>query len=83
MHDAYKSIVEAFIHAGAVNDCKVNIEWIHSEELNEENVQTKLKDLHCILVAPGFGHRGIRTYSQYSFLWYLFRNANGCHRIRA
>ena len=59
LHDAYKSIVEAFIHAGAVNDCKVNIEWIHSEELNEENVQTKLKDLHGILVAPGFGHRGI------------------------
>ena len=59
LHDAYKSIVEAFIHAGAVNDCKVNIEWIHSEELNEENVQAKLKDLHGILVAPGFGHRGI------------------------
>ena len=59
LHDAYKSNVEAFIHAGAVNDCKVNIEWIHSEELNEENVQAKLKDLHGILVAPGFGHRGI------------------------
>lgn len=59
LHDAYKSIVEAFIHAGAVNDCKVNIEWIHSEELNEENLQARLKDLHGILVAPGFGHRGI------------------------
>lgn len=59
LHDAYKSIVEAFIHAGAVNDCKVNIEWIHSEELTEQNVQAKLKDLHGILVAPGFGHRGI------------------------
>lgn len=59
LHDAYKSIVEAFIHAGAVNDCKVNIEWIHSEELNTENAATKLKDLHGILVAPGFGHRGI------------------------
>lgn len=59
LHDAYKSIVEAFIHAGAVNDCKVNIEWIHSEELNIENAATKLKDLHGILVAPGFGHRGI------------------------
>lgn len=59
LHDAYKSIVEAFIHAGAINDCKVNIEWIHSEELNEENAQTRLKDLHGILVAPGFGHRGI------------------------
>lgn len=59
LHDAYKSIVEAFIHAGAINDCKVNIEWIHSEELNAENAQAKLKDLHGILVAPGFGHRGI------------------------
>lgn len=59
LHDAYKSIAEAFIHAGAVNDCKVNIEWIHSESLNEANVQDRLKDLHGILVAPGFGHRGI------------------------
>ncbi len=59
LHDAYKSIVEAFIHAGAVNDCKVNIQWIHSEELTEENAESKLKDLHGILVAPGFGHRGV------------------------
>lgn len=59
LHDAYKSIVEAFIHAGAVNDCKVNIQWIHSEELDEENAENKLKDLHGILVAPGFGHRGV------------------------
>lgn len=59
LHDAYKSIVEAFIHAGAVNDCKVNIQWIHSEELNAENAESKLKDLHGILVAPGFGHRGV------------------------
>ena len=59
LHDAYKSIVEAFIHAGAVNDCKVNIAWIHSEELNEQNAADCLKNLHGILVAPGFGHRGI------------------------
>ncbi|WP_298612330.1 CTP synthase [uncultured Odoribacter sp.] len=59
LHDAYKSIVEAFIHAGAVNDCKVNIHWIHSEALNEENIEGTLKNLHGILVAPGFGHRGI------------------------
>jgi len=59
LHDAYKSIVEAFIHAGAVNDCKVNIKWIHSEELNAENAPERLKNLHGILVAPGFGHRGI------------------------
>lgn len=59
LHDAYKSIVEAFIHAGAVNDCKVKIHWIHSEDLTEKNAENKLKDLHGILVAPGFGHRGI------------------------
>lgn len=59
LHDAYKSIVEAFIHAGAVNDCKVNIHWIHSEGLTEANAEATLKDLHGILVAPGFGHRGI------------------------
>lgn len=59
LHDAYKSIAEAFIHAGAVNDCKVNIQWIHSEELNAGNAEEKLKDLQGILVAPGFGHRGI------------------------
>lgn len=59
LHDAYKSIVEAFIHAGAENDCKVNIHWIHSEELTKENAEATLKDLHGILVAPGFGHRGI------------------------
>lgn len=59
LHDAYKSISEAFIHAGAANDCKVNIHWIHSEKLNDENADEMLKDLHGILVAPGFGHRGI------------------------
>lgn len=59
LHDAYKSIAEAFIHAGAVNDCKVNIHWIHSEALNEANAEAMLKDMHGILVAPGFGHRGI------------------------
>jgi CTP synthase len=59
LKDSYKSISEAFIHAGASNDCKVNIEWIHSESINDENVAEKLKDLNGILVAPGFGQRGI------------------------
>lgn len=59
LKDSYKSIAEAFIHAGAVNDCKVNVEWIHSESLTDENVAEKLKDLKGILVAPGFGNRGI------------------------
>jgi CTP synthase len=59
LKDSYKSIAEAFIHAGAVNDCKVNVEWIHSESLTDDNVKDKLKNLKGILVAPGFGNRGI------------------------
>jgi CTP synthase len=58
-HDAYKSIVEAFIHAGAVNDCAVNIRWIQSDDLTEGNVKDKLENVSGILVAPGFGGRGI------------------------
>ena len=59
LHDAYKSISEAFIHAGAENEVKVNINWIHSEDLTTLNVPRKLKNLDGILVAPGFGERGI------------------------
>lgn len=59
-HDAYKSIVEAFIHAGAVNDCKVNIRWLQSDDLTSENIAEKLKGVSGVLVAPGFGERGIR-----------------------
>ena len=59
LHDAYKSISEAFIHAGAQNEVKVNINWIHSEDLTVDNVPRKLKNLNGILVAPGFGERGI------------------------
>ncbi|HYW35181.1 MAG TPA: CTP synthase [Balneolaceae bacterium] len=58
-HDAYKSIVEAFIHAGAVNDCKVNVKWVHSDTITAEDVEAKLHDVAGILVAPGFGGRGI------------------------
>jgi CTP synthase len=59
LHDAYKSIVESFIHAGSANECKVTIEWIHSESLTPENVVEKLSGLDGVLVAPGFGERGI------------------------
>ncbi|TLV03066.1 CTP synthase [Dyadobacter luticola] len=59
LHDAYKSIVESFIHAGATNECKVNIEWIHSESLTADNIVEKLENLDGVLVAPGFGERGI------------------------
>ena len=57
--DAYKSIAEAFVHAGAENDCKVNLKWISSEEINNESVENTLRDLDGILVAPGFGERGM------------------------
>lgn len=59
LHDAYKSIVESLIHAGAINECKVKIRWIHSEKITPDNVAETLKDLKGIIVAPGFGHRGI------------------------
>lgn len=57
--DAYKSIVESFVHAGAMNECKVSLEWIQSEKLNEQNVADVLGGLNGILIAPGFGDRGI------------------------
>lgn len=57
--DAYKSITESFIHAGSANKCKVDLELIHSEEIIEENALIQLEHLDGILVAPGFGSRGI------------------------
>ncbi len=57
--DAYKSISEAFIHAGAKNECKVYVKYIQSETLTAENTVEKMRGLHGVLVAPGFGQRGI------------------------
>ena len=59
LQDSYKSILEAFIHAGAANETKVNVISIHSEFLDAKNATDQLKNLHGILVAPGFGGRGI------------------------
>ena len=59
LSDAYKSISESFIHAGAENECKVHLKFIHSEEVTIANSEEKFKDIQGILVAPGFGHRGI------------------------
>lgn len=59
LQDAYKSILEALIHAGAMNECKVEVRNIHSEYLTPENAVEKLHNLDAILVAPGFGSRGI------------------------
>lgn len=59
LQDSYKSILEAFIHAGATNETKVNVISIHSEYIDKDNVSDKLQGLDGILVAPGFGGRGI------------------------
>ncbi len=59
LQDAYKSILESFVHAGAINECKVNIVNVHSETITEDNVVEKLGGLDGLLVAPGFGMRGI------------------------
>ena len=59
LQDAYKSILEAFIHSGALNQCKVQIVNIHSEFITEENVNVNLSELDGLLVAPGFGSRGV------------------------
>ena len=60
LQDSYKSILEAVIHAGAVNETKVKVHSIHSEYLDENDVANKLKYLDGIIVAPGFGERGIQ-----------------------
>ena len=59
LQDAYKSILESFVHAGAVNECKVQVVNVHSEFITEDNVCEKLGNLDGLLVAPGFGHRGV------------------------
>lgn len=59
LQDAYKSILEALIHAGAMNECKVEVRNIHSEDLTPQNAQEKLRNIDAVLVAPGFGSRGI------------------------
>lgn len=59
LQDAYKSIYESFVHAGAMNECKVEVVKIHSESVDPDNVDKLLGDVHGVLVAPGFGQRGI------------------------
>lgn len=59
LQDAYKSILESFIHAGAANNCKVRVVPIHSEFITDDNVAEKLHGMDGVLVAPGFGERGL------------------------
>ena len=59
LQDAYKSIRESFVHAGAANECRVNVQYVHSENINEATVAELLGGMDGILVAPGFGERGL------------------------
>ena len=59
LQDAYKSILEAFVHAGAMNECKVQVVNVHSEFITEENVAEKLGALRWITGCSGFWHRGV------------------------
>ena len=59
LQDSYKSILESLIHAGAINETEIQVISIHSEKLNDKNVATKLNTLDGVIVAPGFGERGI------------------------
>jgi len=75
--DSYKSIIESLIHAGAVHQCRVNIQSIHSEEISKHNYQESLQGLDGMIVAPGFGERGIEgkiltaTYARENKIPYL------------
>jgi len=57
--DAYKSIIESFVHAGATNECEIEIKYIQSEKIDENNIASELQGLNGVLVAPGFGSRGV------------------------
>ena len=59
LQDAYKSILESFVHAGAANECKVNVHTIQSEHIDASNVEEKIGGMDAVLVAPGFGERGL------------------------
>ncbi len=59
LHDSYKSILEAFCHAGIANDVKVNIHWVDSETIDEKSAASKLAGYSGILIPGGFGHRGV------------------------
>ena len=72
LQDAYKSISESITHAGAKNSCKVKVIWIHAETINDSNVVEKLADLKGVIVAPGFGERGME--GKISAIKYLREN---------
>src|SRR5690606_17563403 len=57
--DAYNSIAEAFVHAGTETDCRVNLRWVSSEDITSDSALTPLQGIDGVLVAPGFGERGM------------------------
>ncbi len=57
--DSYKSILEAFVHSGSINNCKVNVDLVNSEDINPNTINSIMKDYEGILIGPGFGDRGI------------------------
>lgn len=59
LHDSYKSIIEAFVHAGIDNEVKVEVKWLDSEEINTANVESELEGINGLLIPGGFGERGI------------------------
>jgi len=59
LHDAYKSIIEAFVHSGIVNEVKVNLRWVDSEFVTDNDIAEKLKGVSGVLIPGGFGDRGI------------------------
>ena len=59
LQDAYKSIREALAHAGTYNDCKVQVDYVNSEKLTDENIAEALKGMSGVMIGPGFGQRGI------------------------
>ena len=59
LHDAYKSIMEAFVHAGIENDAKVNLRWVDSENVHDHNSSSELSGISGLLIPGGFGERGI------------------------
>ena len=59
LQDAYKSIQESFVHAGAANECKVHVHTVHAEHIHDDNAEDLLGRMDGILVAPGFGERGL------------------------
>jgi CTP synthase len=80
--DAYMSIAESFVHAGAENECRVKINYIHAESITKKKCKHLFKDLDGILVAPGFGERGIngKIEAVRNLSWHAMRGSRVCSK---